>query len=105
MARHGSRDKLKWLRDIRKLQKSTNLLIPKAPFYRLVREVIADINPNYRVQANAVMALHESSESFLLKMFEFSNYIAIHAKRVTLMPKDIHLLRKIWDDVGFFPKD
>ena len=105
VARHGSRDKLRWLRDIRKLQKSTNLLIPKAPFYRLVREVIADINPNYRVQANAVMALHESSESFLLKMFEFSNYIAIHAKRVTLMPKDIHLLRKIWDDIGFFPKD
>ena len=105
VARHGSRDKLKWLRDIRKYQKTTNLLISKAPFYRLVREVIADINPNYRVQANAVMALHESSENFLLKVFEFSNYITIHAKQVTVMPKDLHLLRKIWDDTGFFPKD
>ena len=101
---HGSRDKLRWLRDIRKHQKTTNLLIPKAPFYRLVRELIADINPYYRVQANAVMALHESSESFLTKLFEFTNYIAIHAHRVTVMPKDIHLLRKIWDDTGFFPK-
>ena len=105
VARHGSRDKLRWLRDIRKLQKATNLLIPKAPFYRLVREIIADINSDYRVQANAVMALHESSESFLLRLFEFSNYIAIHVHHVTVMPKDIHLLRKIWDDTGFFPKD
>ena len=80
VARHGARDKLRWLRDIRKYQKTTNLLISKAPFYRLVREIIADINPYYRVQANAVMALHESSENFLLKLFEFSNYIAIHAK-------------------------
>ena len=104
IAHHGSRDKLKWLREIRKHQKTTNLLIPKAPFFRLVREVIADINTEYRVQANAVMALHESSESFLTKLFEFTNYIAIHAHRVTVMPKDIHLLRKIWDDTGFFPK-
>ena len=104
VAHHGAKDKLKWLREIRKYQKTTNLLIPKAPFFRLVREVIAGINTDYRVQANAVMALHESSESFLTRLFEFSNYVAIHAKRVTVMPKDIHLLWKIWDDTGFFPK-
>ena len=104
VAQHGSRDKLRWMRDIRRLQKTTDLIIPKAPFSRLVREIIADINREYRVQANAVMALHESSEHFLLKLFEFSNYIAIHAHRVTVMPKDMHLLRKIWDDIGFFPK-
>ena len=77
VAKHGPRDKLKWLREVRKFQKTTQLLIKKAPFQRLVRELVADINPYYRIQGNAFMALHEASESFLLKLFEFSNYIAI----------------------------
>ena len=78
------------------------LLMKKAPFQRLVRELLQEINVEYRIQGNAVRALHEAAEAFLLRLFEFANYIAIHCKRVTLMPKDIHLLRKIWDDTGFF---
>ena len=80
VSQHSSKDRLKWLREMRKLQDTTNLLMKKAPFQRLVRELIANINPYYHVQANAVMALHEAAESFLLQLFEFCNYIAIHAK-------------------------
>ena len=102
VARHGPRGKLKWLKDMRRLQKTTELLMKKAPFQHLVRELLQEINTEYRIQGNAVVALHEAAEAFLLRLFEFSNYIVIHAKRVTLMPKDIHLLRRIWDDTGFF---
>ena len=102
VASHGPKDKLKWLKDIRRLQKTTNLLMKKAPFQRLVRELLQEINIEYRIQGNAVMALHEAAEAFLLRLFEYTNYIAIHCKRITIMPKDIQLLRKIWDDTGFF---
>ena len=102
VASHGPKDKLRWLKDMRKLQKTTELLMKKAPFQRLVRELLQEINTEYRIQGNAVMALHEAAEAFLLRLFEFANYIAIHCKRITIMPKDIHLLRKIWDDTGFF---
>ena len=102
VASHGPKDKLRWMKEMRKLQKSTELLMKKAPFQRLVRELLQEINTEYRIQGNAMMALHEAAEAFLLRLFEFTNYIAIHCKRVTIMPKDIHLLRKIWDDTGFF---
>ena len=102
VASHGTKDKLRWMKEIRRLQKTTQLLMKKAPFQRLVRELLQEINTEYRIQGNAVRALHEAAEAFLLRLFEFTNYIAIHCKRVTIMPKDIHLLRKIWDDTGFF---
>jgi len=83
------------LREIRKYQKSTELLIRKAPFQRLVREIAQDYKTELRFQSNAVLALQEASESYLVGLFEDTNLCAIHAKRVTIMPKDIQLARRI----------
>jgi histone H3 len=70
-----------------------DLLIRKAPFQRLVREVAQDFNNHLRFQSTAVLALQEPSEAFLVGVFEDANFPAIHAKRVTIMPKDIQLAR------------
>ncbi|XP_033630250.1 histone H3, embryonic-like [Asterias rubens] len=83
------------LREIRRYQKSTELLIRKLPFQRLVREIAQDFKTELRFQSSAVMALQEASEAYLVGLFEDTNLCAIHAKRVTIMPKDIQLARRI----------
>jgi len=85
------------LREIRRYQKSTELLIRKLPFQRLMRELIQDFSPGegFRVQSAAVGALQEAAEAYLVGLFEDANLCAIHAKRVTIMPKDIQLARRI----------
>ena len=83
------------LREIRRYQKSTELLIRKLPFQRLVREIAQDFKSDLRFQSFAVMALQESSEAYLVGLFEDTNLCAIHAKRVTIMPRDIQLARRI----------
>ena len=108
------------LREIRRYQKSTELLIRKLPFQRVVREIAEDYMSNLRFQSSAVMALQEAAEAFLVGLFEDANLCTIHgiynfckllfcqiilfqlffnvinsAKRVTVMPKDIQLARRI----------
>ena len=83
------------LREIRKYQKSTELLIRKLPFQRLVREIAQDYKTDLRFQSSAVLALQEAAEAYLVGLFEDTNLCAIHAKRVTIMPKDIQLARRI----------
>ena len=83
------------LREIRRYQKSTELLIRKLPFQRLVREIAQDIKSDLRFQESAVLALQEASEAHLVDMFQCANLCAIHAKRITIMPKDIQLARRI----------
>ncbi|KAG6401174.1 hypothetical protein SASPL_138020 [Salvia splendens] len=83
------------LREIRKYQKSTELLIRKLPFQRLVREIAQDFKTDLRFQSHAVLALQEAAEAYLVGLFEDTNLCAIHAKRVTIMPKDIQLARRI----------
>ena len=90
------------LKQIRQYQKSTELLIRKLPFQRLVREIVCDTDVirsplcgKVRFQSAAIMALQEASEAYLVGLFEDSNLCAIHAKRVTIMPKDIQLARRI----------
>jgi len=83
------------LREIRKYQNSTELLIRKLPFQRLVREIAQDFKSDLRFQSNAVMALQEAAEAYLVGLFEDTNLCAIHAKRVTIMAKDISLARRI----------
>ncbi|KAJ0810375.1 putative transcription factor Hap3/NF-YB family [Helianthus annuus] len=83
------------LREIRKYQKSTELLIRKLPFQRLVREIAQDFKTDLRFQSSAVAALQEASEAYLVGLFEDTNLCAIHAKRVTIMPKDMQLARRI----------
>ncbi|KAE8807400.1 histone H3-like centromeric protein CSE4 [Hordeum vulgare] len=81
--------------EIRKYQKSTELLIRKLPFQRLVREITHDFKSDLHFQSSTVSALQEAAESYLVGLFEDTNLYAIHAKRVTIMPKDIQLARRI----------
>jgi len=83
------------LREIRKYQKSTEVLIRKLPFQRLVREIAQNYKTELRFQSAAVMALQEAAEAYLVGVFEDTNLCAIHAKRVTIMPKDMQLARRI----------
>ena len=90
------------LKQIRQCQKSTELLIRKLPFQRLVREIASDdevikspLCGKVRFQSAAIMALQEATEAYLVGLFEDSNLCAIHARRVTIMPKDIQLARRI----------
>jgi histone H3 len=83
------------LREIRRYQKSTDLLIRKLPFQRLVREIAQDYKQECKFQGSSILALQESSEAYLTGIFEDSNLCAIHAKRVTIMPKDIQLTRRV----------
>ena len=83
------------LRQIRKYQKSTSLLIPRKGFMRLVKEITHEIDPEVRFQSTAVMALQEAAEAFLTNLFKDSQDCAIHAKRVTVRPEDLRLRLKI----------
>lgn len=96
------------LREIRRYQRTTDLLLLKLPFSRLVREIAlgvlpTDVGASLRWQSQAIQALQESAEAFLVHLFEDSNLCAIHAKRVTIMQKDIQLARRIrgaWGGLG-----
>ena len=85
------------LREIRRYQKSTELLIRKIPFQRLVREIVHNHYPhdNIRFQSTALLALQEASEDFLVRMFTQVNDLAIHGKRVTIKPSDLHIWGRI----------
>ena len=93
--RHRFRPGTVALQEIRRYQKTSDLLIRKLPFQRLVREILRDFKTDLRIQASALHALQEASEAYLVQLFEDINLCAIHAKRVTIMPKDIQLARRI----------
>ncbi|CAD6498695.1 BgTH12-04356 [Blumeria graminis f. sp. triticale] len=94
------------LKEIRRYQRSTDLLLSKLPFSRLVRDVALQVRPaseGWRWQSQAIQALQEAAEAFLVHLFEDTNLCAIHAKRVTIMQKDIQLARRIrgaWGGLG-----
>ena len=93
--------KLKWkpgtrsLREIRFYQKSTVLLLRRLPFLRLIGEITQDFKIGLCFTAEAAYTLQCTSEDYLVRLFEDSNLCAIHAKCVTIMPKDIQLARRI----------
>ena len=74
------------LREIRRYQKSTNVLIPNIAFQRLTREITCVIRSGdpLRSQTTALLALQEAAEYYLVSIFEDTNLCAIHAKRVTI---------------------
>jgi histone H3 len=90
------------LREIRRFQKSTDLLIRRLPFQRLVKEITQDFNPDkqrpFRFQSTAIQALQEAAEAYLVGLFEDTNLCAIHAKRSTIYIKDMQLARRIRGD-------
>ena len=83
------------LREIRRYQKNTELLIRKLPFQRLVREIVETFKTELRMQSSALLALQEATEAYLVGLFEDTNLCAIHAKRVTIMKKDMQLAVRI----------
>jgi histone H3 len=83
------------VREIRRYQKSTDLLLRKLPFQRLVKEIARHYVNDFRFQGTAILALQEAAEAYLVELFEDTNLCAIHAKRVTIMPKDMQLARRI----------
>ncbi|KAK0748592.1 histone-fold-containing protein, partial [Apiosordaria backusii] len=95
------------LKEIRRYQSNTDLLLLKLPFARLVREIAITCRPTndeLRWQSQAIQALQEASEAFLVHLFEDTNLLAIHAKRVTIMQKDLQLARRIrgvWGGAGW----
>ena len=87
------------LREFWKYQSSTELLIWSLPFQQVIREIAQGIRADLRVQSTVIMVLQEAREAFLVGLFEQSNLCTIHAKRVTVMPKDIQVARRILGDI------
>ena len=83
------------LREICRYQKSTELLIRRLPFQRLVREIAQDLKGRLNFASGAILALQEAAETYLVGLFEDTNLCAIHTKCITIMPKDIQLARCI----------
>jgi histone H3 len=83
------------LREIRRYRKSTEALIANAPFQRVVREISQDYKRDIRFQEKAMYALQEATEAYLVGLFEDAQLCAVHGKRVTIMPKDIQLARRV----------
>lgn len=87
------------LNEIKKFQQSTNLLLRKRSFCRLVREITQlNLGKDMRYQSNALFALQEAAEAYLVSVFEDSNVCAIHAKRLTIYPRDMVMARRIRGD-------
>ena len=86
------------LREIRRYQKTTDLLVRKAPFQRLVRELLDDVQATIEVErctGSSILALQEAAKAHLVGVKEDTILVVLHAKRVTIMPKDIQLARRI----------
>lgn len=83
------------IREIRRYQKSTEFLIKKMPFQRLVREIARQFGPQFRFQVSSLLALQEATEAYIVSIFEDTNLCAIHAKRQTVTPKDLNLSMRI----------
>jgi histone H3 len=83
------------LREVRRLQKSTDLLVAKAPFSRLVREIAESHKAGLRFQSTAVAAIQEATEAFVVSLLSDANLTALHANRVTALPRDLQLVRRL----------
>ena len=92
------RPSTKALREIWRFQKTTELIL-KMSFLCVMREILQRKHAWHHIQASIVLALHEVAESYFICLFEDTNLCAIHAKHVTILPKDIQLARRIWGEM------
>ena len=93
------------LREVKKYQRKVDNLIPRAPFQRLVRSIVSDMDHELRFQSAALLALQEATEAYCTGLFEDTNLCAIHAKRQTVMKKDMDLARRIRGDRNLDHRD
>lgn len=90
------RPSMKWISEVRRYQKTTDLLIRKLPFTRLVRDITREVNTNnFRWTTHALEALQEATEAYAVELLSASLLCTLHAKRVTLMQRDIQLAQRI----------
>ena len=89
---------MKALWEIRQFQKSTKLLIPKMAFLRVAHEILQRESPPSRIQASAILALHETAEAYLIHLMEGTYLCAIHVKYITILPNDMQLVQRIWGE-------
>ena len=99
------------MREIREMQKSTDLCIRKLPFQRLVHEIVQQLEKDrviqtseLRFQGTAILALQEAAENLLVEVFQDANLLAIHARRVTIMQKDMRLRFQITRDLDIWQR-
>jgi len=83
------------LREIRRYQKSVDLLLARKPFQMLVRQIAQECKANVRFQFGALLALQEAAEMHIVLLFEDAMSAAIHGGRVTLMRNDVHLAKRL----------
>jgi histone H3 len=97
MRRHRWRPGTVALRDIRRYQKTTNLLIPKIAISRVIKDITQNVlnKTTTRFQASAIEAIHHAAEAYLVALFEDANLCTLHGKRVTVMDRDIRLARRL----------
>lgn len=83
------------LKEIRRYQNTTNLLIQRAPFQRLVRHITRQMKEDVRFQASAIQSLQHSSEAYMVELFQDANLLSLHGSRVTMQSKDVKLVRRL----------
>lgn len=83
---------------IRRYQKNTHLILRKLPFQRMVREIGTEMLAGCRFQSTAILVIQEAAEAFLVSLFEDSGLIALKSRRLTVMPRDLHLAIRIRGD-------
>ena len=93
------------LREVKRYQKSIDNLLPRAPFQRLVRSIVLEMDHQLKFQSQALAAIQEATEAYIVALFEDTNLCAIHAKRMTVMKKDMQLARRIRGDRNFDYRD
>eukprot|EP00933_Yihiella_yeosuensis_P010256 TRINITY_DN116618_c0_g1_i1.p1 TRINITY_DN116618_c0_g1~~TRINITY_DN116618_c0_g1_i1.p1 ORF type:complete len:218 (+),score=52.64 TRINITY_DN116618_c0_g1_i1:76-729(+) len=82
-------------KEVRYYQANTKLQIPKVSFQRMVRDIVKKLGPSFRFEVQALLALQEAAEEFLTGVYEDASLCSLHGRRVTLMPRDLHLSRRI----------
>ncbi len=83
------------IQEIQRYQNSTELLIRRLPFERLVRQILRDIDPTMRIQASALNAIQHAAEDYIVRLFQDTNTECLFARRITIFPEDMAIARKV----------
>ena len=89
----------KALREIRKYQRSTDSIVPRAPLQRIIKEITGKYMPDARYSMGAIEAVHQCIEAYMVGLFEDTGLCAVHARRKTIMTRDMRLARRIRGEI------
>ena len=98
-AKRRTRPGVKALREIKRYQKGTDTLVPRAPLQRLVKDITHKYKPEARYSLSAIEAVHQCIEAYMVGLFEDTGLCAIHARRKTIMTRDMRLARRIRGEI------